>query len=508
MKEYMKTKKGLAHVGFTRQPADPSDREVYDMIDEVIFQTLGPEGLREIIKPGDRVVLKVNLVGPYMGDRGEKGRGIITDPRVARHVAGLVRDIIGFENGASLKVADAVMYDYPDPSHKNIKTSFYWAKLERTGDNAVDEADFCYDFDADGILDGGSEAELVNLDAIGPDGRQLFEIPMEAGHKVKVSFPKFLRTREQAQRSDSPEEYCDVFIGLPVFKSHGIEGITGALKLHYGIRSKYGMPGDPGRFGHNGMYYDEKGNHHVDKLTEYLCAMHRVRSYDYCIMDCLTANRKGPTLPVGGVSYQPNMDQKTDYIITSAMMASLDPVALDTAEASLAGYEQPSIPILTMADKKGLGQSNPAYIQIAKTSYFSMHRQFLWELYHQDCPPRYPLEDGWGGARVLNTVEPKYAVDVSKPKKIGDDVYEINYRVIKEKMPPNRHIVRVELIVGDTVAEYKVRGSLSEGSLVLDLTQHPHLLHTDLGLNVLAWDDTFNCVSSIERFILQNVCAD
>lgn len=74
------------------------------MIDDVIFQVLGPEGLRKIIRPEDRVVLKVNVVGPYMGERGEKGRGIITDPRVVRHVAELVRDIIGYDNGASLKV--------------------------------------------------------------------------------------------------------------------------------------------------------------------------------------------------------------------------------------------------------------------------------------------------------------------------------------------------------------------------------------------------------------------
>jgi len=119
-------KNELSRVGFSRQPADPTDREIYDMIDDVIFQTLGTEGLRKIIRPGDRVVLKVNLVGPYMGERGEKGRGIITDPRIARYVADLVRDIIGFGGTADLKVVDAVMYNYPNPSLKVAKTSFYW----------------------------------------------------------------------------------------------------------------------------------------------------------------------------------------------------------------------------------------------------------------------------------------------------------------------------------------------------------------------------------------------
>ena len=108
----------LSHVSFSRQTGEPTDHEVRDMIDDVIFQSLGPRGLREIICPGDRVALKVNLVGPYLGERGEKGRGIITDPRIVRYVAELVREIIGFDGGASLKVVDAVMYADAHPSLK------------------------------------------------------------------------------------------------------------------------------------------------------------------------------------------------------------------------------------------------------------------------------------------------------------------------------------------------------------------------------------------------------
>jgi len=499
-------KRELSRVGFTRQTGDPTDREVRDMIDDVIYQVLGPEGLRQIIRPGDRVVIKVNLVGPYMGERGEKGRGIITDPRVVRHVAELVREIIGYENGGSLRVVDSVMYIDPNPSLKYAKTSFYWAKLERTGDNAVDDEDICYDFNADGILDGSSQAELINLDAIGPEGRQLFEVPMVDGHIEKVSFPKFLRTMEQALRSDDPDEYSDIVIGLPVFKSHGIEGITGALKLHYGIRSRYGMPGDPGRYGHNGMYYDESGNHCTYKLTDFLCAMHLVRSYDFCIMDCLTANRKGPTLPVGGISYLPTMDQKTDYIVTSAMMASLDPVALDTAETALAGYEQSSIPILQTAANNDLGQNDPALIQIEGTDNFSLHRQYLWETYNSGGIHRYPLENGWGGARAMNCVSPEYQVESSKPCKVADNIYDIGYRIMRDQSPVHRPIVRVELYIGGEIVGYDIGDRIQQGCFQIDLNKHPDLLGTDLALNVLAWDDIFNCVSSIERFILQESC--
>ena len=489
-------KKELSYIGFSRQTADPTDKEIYDMVDDVIFQTLGGEGLRKIIKPGDKVVLKVNLVGPGMGARGEKGRGIITDPRVVRHVAGLVREIIGEGRGASLKVVDAVMYADPNPSLKQIRTSFYWAKLERTGDNAVDEADYCYDYDADGILDGGSGAQLVNLDSIGENDRQLFEIDMESGRKIKVSFPKFLRTKAQANNSDTPDEYCDVFIGLPILKSHGMEGITGAIKLHYGIRSRFGMPGDPGRFGHSGMYYDENGNHNQWMLTEYLCAQHKVRSYDFCIMDCITANRKGPTLPIGGVSYLPTMDQTTDYIISSAMMASLDPVAIDAAEAALAGYELSSIPILDTAAKNGLGQSDPALIRIEGNSHFTLHRQFLWEIYSEN--KKYPLEDGWGGAKAMKTVTPTFSVTAAKPIKKDENVYKINYKISQV----TRKIVRVELVANGTVMVGNIGAFLEHGSFELDLNKFPDLIRTDISYTVIAWDETFNCVPSIERFII------
>jgi len=229
--------------------------------------------------------------------------------------------------------------------------------------------------------------------------------------------------------------------------------------------------------------------------------MHRVRSCDYAIMDCITANRKGPTLPVGGISYLPTMDQKTDFIIAGAMMASLDPVALDTVEAALAGYELSSIPILAAAEQNGLGQSDPANIKIEGNSGFSLHRQFLWQLYNRDCQNRYPLEDGWGGARALRSVEPKYTVEASPPNEVADNIYVIDYCVKQTQSRFSRRIVRVELVVSGTVAAFEAGACIERGSFELDLNQHQGLVGTDLTYNVLAWDDTFNCVASIERFI-------
>ena len=156
----------LPTVGFSCMTREPADDEIPHLVDDAIAQVLGPRGLSEIIKRGDRVVIKVNVVGPSQGLPGEKGRGIISDPRIVRYVAGKVREIIGFDGSADLKVIDATFTPEKNPSDKNNPQSFYYARLQRSAGNSVEANDICYDYDADGILDGGSGAKLVNLDSV------------------------------------------------------------------------------------------------------------------------------------------------------------------------------------------------------------------------------------------------------------------------------------------------------------------------------------------------------
>lgn len=54
---------------------EPADDKIPRLVDDAIAQVLGPRGLSEIIKQGDRVVIKVNIVGSSQGLPGEKGRG-------------------------------------------------------------------------------------------------------------------------------------------------------------------------------------------------------------------------------------------------------------------------------------------------------------------------------------------------------------------------------------------------------------------------------------------------
>jgi len=178
---------------------EPTDGEIPGLVDDAIAQVLGPRGLSAIIGPGDRVVIKVNIVGPSQGMPGEKGRAIISDPRIVRYVAGKVREIIGSGGTADLKVIDATFSPEKDPSDKNNPQSFYYARLQRSEGKSVSEKDICYDYDADGVLDGGSGAQLVNLDSVPMSERFLTVIDEPVRGRCDVWLPKFLRTKEQAR---------------------------------------------------------------------------------------------------------------------------------------------------------------------------------------------------------------------------------------------------------------------------------------------------------------------
>lgn len=489
------TRDNLVPVGFACQQAEPKDQEVYDMVDTVIAQTLGAQGLASIIKPGDKVVIKVNLIGTGVGSRGEKNRGGITDPRIVRYVASKVRDIIGFAGTADLKVVDATFYKNENPSIKNsdLGISFYWARLERSGDNAVDKGDVCYDSKGDGILDGGSFARLVNLDSLVGNDREVTTVKVASEDEVVVCLPKLLRTRKQAEAEGS-DEYCDVLIGLPILKSHAIAGLTGAIKLHYGFRHYENMKGDTGRYGHNGTTIDTGGIHHTEHLFDYLSAEHIVRDYDFVIMDCLTANRTGPMSTNSGLLFNSAKNEPIDYILTNAVLASRDSVAIDTVAAVLGGYDPKSLNILKNAHENGLGTNNPKYIQLSGFTDFYKQRQYLYSYYPRN---RYPMQQGWGNAEILDNKAFNAAINVNGPERINEGTYAIKYSIAgpNDTMPD---LSRAELWINKKFIDYRNEGNICNGEFIFNI-ENEHLPKDSYMVFIIAaWDKNFNCIQSNE----------
>ncbi len=467
----------LPVVGFSSMMREPSDEEVDKLVDDAVFQVLGPRGLSEIIKPGDRVVIKVNIVGPSQGLPGEKGRGIISDPRIVRHVARKVRDVIGSAGNADLKVIDATFTPEKDPSDKNNPQSFYYARLQRSGGEKVDKDDVCYDFDADGILDGGSGAQLVNLDSVQMSDRFLTVIDEPVRGKSEVWLPKFLRTKEQAQ---GEPEYCDVYIGIPVMKSHGFCGMTGALKLHWGS-----MLGLLEKQEHAGYGF---GTGDVRLFLDYLCAMNRARGFDFVIMDALTGNRNGPANKVD------DKDAKTDFILINAVLCSKDSVAVDTVETLLAGYDLDSVPLLESAFRDGIGINKPAYIDLKEFDVFANHKRWLRESYPGCGAGSYPLENGWGNAKTRDDLTVPANVSVSVLKGKSDHDYLLEYTA-SEPDPCNHKLSRIDVLVDGKVKK-RLYDNLSGGSVTISLGEY---LDQKVRYRIAAWDTALNCTLSEEK---------
>lgn len=452
----------LPLVGFDCREQEPGEAELRVMVNTVVTQILGPEGWRALCKPGDRVVIKVNLVGPHRGAAREKGKAIITDPRLVKIAAEEVRAVIGWEAPAELIVTDALFYKSDNPSLKGEITSFY-----RSG----------YDDDGDGILDGGSGARLVNCDSYGRDRRYLTEVAEPVLGTVPVWLPEFLHP-----------DRCDVLIGLPVFKSHGFTGVTGGLKISYGFRSLFPAPGDGGRLNHSGYGW---GTGNKQLLLDYLCALYKALPYDFLLMDALTANRKGP-LNLN----ESDFGAATDWFPVHALMAATDPVALDTAEALLGGYDPESVKLLFNAAADGIGENRPEYIRIAGGERFGRHKRFLAETRQ---PKRgragkafgtWPFHDKWGGARILPDIEPP-AVTLGPEERNAEGLWTFSFAV-RDAGNPSTGIARIDLMV-DGVPVSSLYRPPEEGFITADLSR---FRGRPIECRLLVWDNTLNATLS------------
>jgi uncharacterized protein (DUF362 family) len=488
-------------VALSCQPAEPNDGEIRDMIDDVIYQLYGDEGLRALVKPGDRVVIKPNIILCNQGAHGEKGRAVITDPRIVRYLSERIREIIGWGNGADLKVVDALFSDNPDPSDIHNKYGFHWARYNKVRDNTVSPEDICYDYNCDGYLDGTSRAKLVNLDALTPDERDIHVVRLADGRETKVAFPKFLRTREQA---GGVGEFTDVFVGIPVMKNHVFIGATGSLKLHYGFRPLCACLGDTGRRGHDGFYIDwfngRKRYIDVYKLEDYLVAQHIVRSYDLVVMDCLTANRNGPGGPTGTVSYGADLDETVDYICTNAIIASTDAVAVDSVETALCGYRADSVTLPKRAEDNGVGVCDPSGILLDGGMRFMCHKLRLVEKYGVDN--RYPLSTS--GNAVIDDVRAKYSVTCESYTKTPDEngLLHVTYRIHLNEKCNDPGIVRIDLLINGEIAQSKIGDTSLEGAFSFRYEEVNNMNHSYVVGVISTWDKAFNNVNSVTEFFV------
>lgn len=133
----------------------------------------------------------------------------------------------------------------------------------------------------------------------------------------------------------------DVILNLPVFKTHGLTIITGAIKNLFGI-----IPG-----GHKTYLHTLAGN--AIEFAELLVDIYQaVPKPVLTIMDGIRG-MDGPNGPSGGRVLKLNL-----------LLAAANPVALDAVMTLLAGGKPEKIPTNRIARERGLGPIEPDKIEI------------------------------------------------------------------------------------------------------------------------------------------------
>lgn len=147
------------------------------------------------------------------------------------------------------------------------------------------------------------------------------------------------------------EDYCaslsvsrdileaDVFISVPKFKTHGLTGVTGAIKNSYGI-----LPG-----AQKATLHKLSGTQ--ERFHEVVVDVFRLRQPDLIIMDAV-------------LGMQGNGPASTELRWIGRVLASDNAVALDAVVARMMGVEPERLRFLTRARELGIGDFDAASIRL------------------------------------------------------------------------------------------------------------------------------------------------
>lgn len=169
-------------------------------------------------------------------------------------------------------------------------------------------------------------AQLVNLEEMG-----LFDLQSPAG---KI-FPHFKTTTLLNQ--------IDVIVNLPKMKTHILTGITGAIKNYLGL-----LPGSLKRAVHR---VAPSGPAMAQALVDILAGIQKKVPLTLNLMDGIIAMEG--TGPTHGHPRE-----------TGWLLASTDPVALDSVAATIMGFNPTRLQTITKAVEAGLGIGDPSRIEL------------------------------------------------------------------------------------------------------------------------------------------------
>ncbi|GBU27203.1 hypothetical protein R84B8_00729 [Treponema sp. R8-4-B8] len=323
------------------QAADFTYDEIKALVTEAVTLAGGLDG---IIKTGDVVVLKPNVLTTYYGWASsgtntipEKVNGVCTDWRVVQATAELVRAIIGPYDSATGKGKIMLI---EGSCNGNMASQF--ANIGYTTTNLT-EVNEIIGLDTEGGAyspgDGTSLTAYVTQVTLSdykyktvPNGSYQGASPYKTYYKGDGKYWVSKKMYE-----------ADALISIPVVKNHWDAAVTGSIK-NISIGSAppkiYGIAN--GSIGRNGMV-----NHSSINLHEWIADFFSCLPADFVVMDGLQGLDNGPGTGNSLTALQAK--QKN----LRSILASKDPLAIDIVEANLMNWNYTTVPYMTYLAAKG-----------------------------------------------------------------------------------------------------------------------------------------------------------
>jgi uncharacterized protein (DUF362 family) len=328
---------------------------VYQDIKEMIIEAVNlAGGLNDIVRNGDTVVIKPNLVILETGEGllPPEVNGITTDYRIVRAIVEFIREIN--PNGKVYVMEGSA---YPT---RPIMEQLRYNHTDIPGVDEIlaieEDSGAWQDFSSPGIVQ-------VSL----PNG------------KLNTSY--YLNRKYYE---------ADVLISVPTLKNHSSACITGALK-NVGIGATpaniYGTAeDDPLRM--------DMVSHFSTDLHAWIHDWNLCRPIDFVIMDGLQGFQNGPGTDM-------TLSLEADQMNMRLILAGSDAVAVDTIEALLAGWDPNSVPHITYLNSSSAGNIDPACITVKGVKVMDVKQSF------EGTRP-------WaGGSQITDTTPPNLTVNSS-----------------------------------------------------------------------------------------------
>lgn len=330
----------------------------YETVEQMVRRAVElAGGLQRIIKSGDTVLIKPNLV-----QQDSSGSGGVTDVRVVKALVYLIDEI---DHGKiKIIVGDGSARPFTTFEKNSGSSGTAWVQL----------------FDVPGYQELKSEAlaagidfTLSNLNGNSDTNPwpELDSVPVPSGGQALPQNGAYFVHKDVT--------HATVYISVPVMKVHEGPGFTCALKNQIGIAagSRYGcnkvrgisQDGKIHKLYHQNLMATTAQNWQDKEIVD-LSAIAKIK---FVVVDALACLEIQKTPKYTSDRQNKNI---TNRIVMNTILAGEDPVAVDNVCCRIMGLNPDDIEHITLAERVGLGTNNPDSITIVGATIEETYRRF------------------------------------------------------------------------------------------------------------------------------------